>query len=84
MADEDPTASRWHALLTGEDPTLRKLRRVWRHVPSAPRCKACASPFHGAGGAVARLFWHGPMRGNPLLCKACFGTLSQHPGGAEL
>ena len=84
MADEDPTASRWHALLTGEDPTLRKLRRVWRHVPSAPRCKVCASPFHGAGGAVARLFWHGPMRGNPLLCKACFGTLSQHPGGAEL
>ena len=24
------------------------------------------------------------MRDNPLLCKACFGSLSQHPGGAEL
>ncbi|HEY6056412.1 MAG TPA: adenylate/guanylate cyclase domain-containing protein, partial [Candidatus Limnocylindrales bacterium] len=44
----------------------------------------CASPFHGFGGAVARLFWHGPMRDNPLLCKACFGQLSRHPGGAEL
>jgi adenylate cyclase len=24
------------------------------------------------------------MRNNPLLCKACFGQLSGHPGGAEL
>jgi adenylate cyclase len=24
------------------------------------------------------------MRDNPLLCKACFGSLAQHPGGAEL
>ena len=84
MLDEDPATTRWRALLTGEDPTLRKVRRVWRHVPAAPRCKVCASPSHGFGGALARLFWHGPMRNNPLLCKACFGVLSRHPGGAEL
>jgi adenylate cyclase len=24
------------------------------------------------------------MKGNPLLCKACFGQLSKFPGGAEL
>jgi adenylate cyclase len=57
---------------------------VWRHVPAAPRCKVCASPSQGIGGVVARLFWHGPMRDNPLLCKACFGSLAEHPGGAEL
>ncbi len=84
MPDEDPTTTQWRALLTGEDPSLRKVRRVWRHVPSAPRCKVCASPFHGFGGAAARLFWHGPMRDNALLCKACFGALSRRPGGAEL
>ncbi|MEO5939351.1 MAG: adenylate/guanylate cyclase domain-containing protein [Candidatus Limnocylindrales bacterium] len=44
----------------------------------------CASPFHGIGGAVAKLFWHGPMRDNPLLCKACFGQFSKHGGGAEV
>ena len=33
---------------------------------------------------VARLFWHGPMRDNPLLCRACFGHLAQRAGGAEL
>jgi adenylate cyclase len=84
MPDDDPVTTHWRALLTGEDPSLRQVRRLWRHVPSAPRCKVCASPFHGFGGAAARLFWHGPMRDNPLLCKACFGQLSQHPGGAEL
>ncbi len=82
--EHDPVTAQWRALLTGEDPTLRDVRRFWRHVPSAPRCKVCASPFHGLGGTLARLVWHGPMRGNPLLCRACFGKLSEHPGGAEL
>lgn len=81
---EDPATAQWRRLLTGEDPSLRKVRRMWRHLPAAPRCKVCASPSHGVGGAVARLFWHGPMRDNPLLCKACFGKLAQHAGGAEI
>ena len=84
MHDEDRATAQWRALLTGVDPTLHKARRFWRHVPAAPRCKVCASPSHGFGGVIARLLWHGPMRDNPLLCKACFGSLSQHGGGAEL
>lgn len=71
-------------MLTGEDPSLVNIRRFWKRLPAAPRCKVCASPTHGFGGAVARLFWHGPMRDNPLLCKACFGSLAKHPGGAEI
>ena len=81
---EDQATAQWRRLLTGVDPTLHKARRLWRHVPAAPRCKVCASPSHGIGGAVARLFWHGPMRDNPLLCKACFGKLAEHAGGAEI
>ena len=84
MADDEETTARWRAMLTGEDPSLHKVRRFWRRLPAAPRCKVCASPAHGIGGAVARVFWHGPMRDNPLLCKACFGELSQHGGGAEV
>jgi adenylate cyclase len=84
VGEEDRTTSQWRALLTGEDPSLLNVRRFWKRLPAAPRCKVCASPTHGFGGAVARLFWHGPMRDNPLLCKACFGQLSQHPGGAEV
>ncbi len=81
---EDPTTAQWRKMLTGEDPSLRKVRRFWRHLPAAPRCKVCASPAHGVGGAVARLFWHGSMRDNPLLCKACFGHLAKQAGGAEI
>lgn len=86
MADQDPVANtnEWRALLTGEAPQLRNVRRFWQRVPAAPRCKVCASPTHGIGGALARLMWHGPMRDNPLLCKACFGQLSKFPGGAEV
>jgi adenylate cyclase len=82
--DPDPVTTQWRAMLTGEDRTLHEIRKVWRRVPAAPRCKVCASPTAGVGGAVARLLWHGPMRDNPLLCKACFGKLSGHPGGAEV
>ncbi len=84
MTADDHVTEQWRRLLTGEDPSLRGVRRMWRRIPSAPRCKVCASPFHGAGGVVARVFWHGPMKNNPLLCKACFGRLSERPGGAEL
>jgi adenylate cyclase len=84
MTDGDHATDQWHALLTGDDPSLREVRRFWRRVPSAPRCKVCASPFSGLGGAIAKVFWHAPMTSNPLLCKACFGQLSKFPGGAEL
>jgi hypothetical protein len=66
--DGDASEGQWRALLTGEDPSLRNVRRFWSRLPSSPRCKVCASPFHGIGGAVARVFWHGPMSENPLNC----------------
>jgi adenylate cyclase len=84
MPDPVDDSEGWRALLTGEDPTLLRVRRLWQHVPASPRCKVCASPFHGVGGAFARLVWHGPIANNPLLCKACFGQLSGHQGGAEI
>lgn len=83
-ADDDPASRQWRALLTGEDPSLRTVRRFLRRIPASPRCKVCASPFHGIGGAVGRVLWHGPMRDNPLLCRACFGQLAKMPGGADV
>ena len=35
----DPETARWRALLTGEAPSLRDVRRFSKHVPSAPRWK---------------------------------------------
>jgi hypothetical protein len=81
VPDEDAVTSQWRALLTG-DPSLLKVRRFWKNLPAAPRCKVCASPTHGFGGAVARLFWHGPTRNNPLLCQGNLSVVVASPATA--
>ena len=81
---EMQTSEIWRRLLTGEDPSLRSLRRMWRHVPSSPRCKVCAAPFHGLGGLATKVVMHGQSRQNPLMCGMCFGQLRKRPGGAEI
>jgi adenylate cyclase len=86
--DETPTelhnSELWRRLLTGEDPALRSMRRMWRHVPSSPRCKVCGAPFHGPGGIATKVALHGRSRVNPLMCGMCFGQLRKRPGGAEI
>ena len=78
------SSAKWRQLLTGGDKGLQRLRHLWKHVPSSPRCKVCAAPFSGLGGVATRVFMHGRSNANPLLCNACFGTLKQRPGGAEI
>lgn len=74
----------WRTILTGGDRSLPRLRRIWGHIPSSPRCKLCAAPFHGPGGLITKAVLHGPSQSNPLLCNACFGQLRKFPGGAEV
>lgn len=82
--DEDATTEEWRRVLTGADPSLPHLRRWWRRIPSSPRCKLCAAPFHGAGRVLTRLIMHGTSSASPLLCNVCFGQLRDRPGGAEI
>jgi adenylate cyclase len=81
---EQAEADHWRALLTGEDPALISLRRRWARIPSSPRCKVCAAPFHGPGRILTKLMVHGQSVVNPTMCQTCFRNLSGHPGGAEL
>ena len=74
----------WRAMLAPDNPSALALRRVFRRIPSPPRCKMCHAPFGGIGGFVLRP-WFGPWEKNPQLCKACIGALAkQGPGGAEV
>ena len=57
--------------------------RVFRHLPSPPRCKTCYVPFEGIGGRVAGLAGFRPSRKNPSLCSHCCETLTDQ-GGAEV
>lgn len=62
----------------------KRLRRFWRSIPSAPRCKLCHRPFGGAGGPVMRLLGLGRWPGNPKYCRGCFRELYRKRGGAEI
>jgi adenylate cyclase len=63
---------------------VRRLRRMWRTIPSEPRCKMCTGPFGTPGGAVRRLMGLGPWPGNPKYCTGCFKDLYRHRTGAEI
>ena len=72
----------WQALLVDGYEPLRRAQRVFRRLPSDPRCKLCQNPFGGVGGRVAGWMGRRPSRKNPNLCQACFDRLP--PGGIEL
>jgi adenylate cyclase len=68
------------AVLTGEHRGLVGFRRAFRSIPTSPRCKLCAAPFGGAGGAVLRHFGFGRLPGNPSICTNCIKDFRK--GGA--
>ncbi len=84
MAKRSPEET-MRAFLSGEDPFMRPMRRLFRRMPSSPHCKLCAVPFEGAGGAVLRHVGFGRFTGNPAICSNCIKEL-QHIGvmGAEI
>ena len=53
----------WRALLTGQHKGMLALRRQFRSLPAAPRCKLCYAPFHGVAGTLLRP-WFGPWPRN--------------------
>ena len=65
-------------------PRVRRLRRFWRTVPSAPRCKMCTSPFGPPGGPLLRLIGKGRWAGNSDYCAGCFKQLYRQRDGAEI
>ncbi|MGH2489279.1 MAG: adenylate/guanylate cyclase domain-containing protein, partial [Candidatus Limnocylindria bacterium] len=71
-------------VLLGTNRGLRFGRRFFGSLPSAPRCKLCNSPFHGAFGPVMRLVGKAPWPANPKYCSSCFKQLAEHRGGAEI
>ena len=72
----------WHRVLVDGYEPLRRAQRVFRHLPSDPRCKLCQNPFAGLGGKLVGLMGRKPSRKNPNLCQYCFDHLP--PGGIEI
>jgi adenylate cyclase len=63
----------------------KRLRRIFRTLPSDPRCKFCNAPFQGVGGMIVRSMF-GKQRSdmNPRFCNLCEIAARQFPGGAEV
>jgi adenylate cyclase len=74
---------RWRMMLTSPAPYKRR-RRIHARLPSAPRCKLCASPFGGIGGAWMTRRGHRRWPQNPKYCEGCFAMLRANHGGAEI
>jgi adenylate cyclase len=71
-------------VLRGDLPSMRRGRRLFRLLPSSPRCKLCASPFAAPLGPVMRLVGKAPWPANPKYCSMCFADLTKHHSGAEI
>ena len=79
------TEADFRAVLTGEHEGLASIRKTMKRVPSSPRCKLCAAPFEGLGGAVLRHFGYARFAANPALCVKCIGEFRKHGlTGAEI
>ncbi len=80
----------WHSYLTGDhsqlDTQVKVVRRIFKHLPSDPRCRVCNAPFHGLGGLAVSLFGFGAGRSsfNPTLCDRCEKIVKAHEIGLEL
>jgi adenylate cyclase len=72
----------WQKVLTHGHAPLVRARRLFRCLPSAPRCKMCSNPFGGPAGRVLAAAGFTPSRKNPNLCSRCCDVLPT--GGAEV
>lgn len=75
-------SEKWHKVLTDGHAPLVRARRVFRYLPSEPRCKVCNNPFGGIAGRVMAAAGFKPSRKNPNLCTRCCDALPA--GGAEV
>src|SRR6185312_16062535 len=77
-----PHSDQWYRLLTEGHAPLVRARRVFRYLPSAPRCKMCNNPFGRPVGRILGVAGFKPSLKNPDLCTRCCDAVPH--GGAEV
>ncbi len=81
--DEPLSSEDWRVAYEVDNALLiRALHRVWRALPSSPRCGRCGAPFAGPGRFVVRPLGYRPSRKNPTICATCVET--SPPGGMKM
>ena len=84
--DDSELSEFWRRFLVeGDHPGHIRQRRVFRWLPTDPRCKFCNAPFAGPGSLVCKAFWgKQPSKMNPRICNVCETFAAKHQGGAEI
>jgi adenylate cyclase len=78
---------RWRAILAGDPsgtPGLRRIRGLFKHLPSDPRCKLCYAPYAAPFGPLLARLGFGRWDKNPSLCGSCLRIMERGQGGAEV
>jgi adenylate cyclase len=84
MPASDKSEEFWRDFLSHPDSFMRTGRRFFSRLPADPRCRLCAAPFGGGGGAAMRLIGKFQSSTNPFYCNSCEKVLIKHHGGAEV
>lgn len=84
VENETQFDAQWQRYLSGTDPSMVRGRRMFRVIPSSPRCQMCNAPFAGIGAVPMRLMGRRPATVNPHYCNKCELFARDHPGGVEM
>ena len=89
MPDNDKTPDVgkvwWFWFTTSAFDVDKRLRRIFRMLPSDPRCKFCNALFRGVGGTLVKaVFGKQQSVLNPRFCNMCDEAMRRFPGGTEV
>ncbi len=82
MSQDDAAQEGWRQALT--EPGIAPMARVFRRLPSNPRCPVCSAPYGLPFGPIMHLFGFGRSKRYPQLCNPCFSQMQRERGGAEV
>jgi adenylate cyclase len=82
MSQEGGNKEIWRRVLTEKG--VAPQARLFRWLPSNPRCPLCQAPYGLPFGPIVHLFGFGRSKRYPQLCNPCFSEMQQHRGGAEV
>jgi adenylate cyclase len=72
----------WRRALT--EPGLAPQARLFRWLPSDPRCPVCRAPYGLPFGPIVHFLGFGRSKRYPQLCNPCFSMMLRGRGGAEI
>ena len=82
MPQADSEQEGWRKALT--EPGFAPQAKIFRWLPSDPRCPVCRAPYGLPFGPIVHLLGFGRSKRYPQLCNPCFTMMHKGRGGADV